>query len=61
MLEVLEHLSKDRKVLMRLPKRSRIIFSVPNFDSASHVRVFHSEEDVKINIMIFWISHKKKV
>ncbi|GAA3712548.1 hypothetical protein GCM10022421_19840 [Oceanisphaera sediminis] len=45
-LEVLEHIDNDLELLSRLPKGKKVIFSVPNFDSFGHVRVFKSPSDV---------------
>lgn len=45
-LEVLEHLEYDLDLIGRIPPEHRLIFSVPNFDSASHVRWFHGVGDV---------------
>ena len=39
-LEVLEHLEDDIDLVARVPARARFIFSVPNFWSESHVRVY---------------------
>lgn len=39
-LEVLEHLEDDIDLVARVPARARFIFSVPNFWSDSHVRVY---------------------
>lgn len=38
--EVMEHLDDDLGLLERLPKGATVVFSVPSFDSASHVRHF---------------------
>lgn len=38
-VEVFEHL-RDLEVLQRIPAGTGVIFSVPNFDSHSHVRVY---------------------
>ena len=46
LLEVLEHISDDLKLLSALPPSSKVIFSVPNFDSRGHVRFFSIEDDV---------------
>lgn len=46
LLEVLEHVNDDMKLLSILPSNSRIIFSVPNYDSVSHVRFFPTADDV---------------
>lgn len=40
LLEVLEHLDDDRGLLARLRRGAPIVISVPDFWSASHVRVF---------------------
>jgi trans-aconitate methyltransferase len=40
LLEVLEHLDDDVGLICRLPARSSVLFSVPNFWSHSHVRTF---------------------
>lgn len=45
-LEVLEHIEKDIELLSKIPKKQKIIFSVPNRDSFGHVRFFKSAEDV---------------
>lgn len=46
LLEVLEHVNDDMKLLSTLPSGSRVIFSVPNYDSKAHVRFFGSAGDV---------------
>ncbi|KGP71255.1 class I SAM-dependent methyltransferase [Pontibacillus yanchengensis] len=46
-LEVLEHLERDREVIASLPKGSRVIISVPNFDNESHVRTFSNIEAIE--------------
>jgi len=38
--EVLEHLTRDVELVQRIPPGHRFIFSVPNYDSESHVRTF---------------------
>lgn len=45
-LEVLEHLEKDRELLMGLPEGINIIFSVPNLEDPSHVRRFWSDKTI---------------
>ncbi len=42
-LEVLEHVQEDLALLARLREGTRVIASVPNFDSFGHVRVFRDE------------------
>lgn len=44
--EFLEHISFDLELMKNLPKGSEILFSVPNFDSAGHVRWFDYSTDV---------------
>lgn len=39
-LEVLEHLEGDLDLIQRIPPGLRLIFSVPNYPSAAHVRDF---------------------
>lgn len=46
LLEILEHINDDIKLLKSLPSGNRVIFSVPNYDSKTHVRYFDSMEDV---------------
>jgi len=38
--EVLEHLEDDLGLVGRIPPGHRFLFTVPNFDSAAHVRIF---------------------
>ena len=45
-LETLEHIEKDIKVLNRISKGSIIIISVPNKDYISHVRFFKCSSEV---------------
>jgi 2-polyprenyl-3-methyl-5-hydroxy-6-metoxy-1,4-benzoquinol methylase len=44
--EFLEHISFDLDLMQSLSKGSEILFSVPNFDSAGHVRHFEQSTDV---------------
>ncbi|WP_449539528.1 class I SAM-dependent methyltransferase [Ferdinandcohnia sp. Marseille-Q9671] len=44
--EVLEHLKEDILVLNKIKKGVNVLFSVPNFDSASHVRYFQDKNDI---------------
>lgn len=44
--EVLEHVRHDTDILRFLPKGVNIIASVPNFDSAAHVRYFLDEKEI---------------
>ncbi len=43
--EVLEHLQDDCRIIDYIPRGKRVIVSVPNFDSDSHVRHFNSAQD----------------
>jgi len=43
-LEVLEHVKEDLRVLSIIPLNSEIILSVPNFSGTSHVRFFETEK-----------------
>jgi len=45
--EVLEHLDDDRAILRKIPEGRLVLFSVPGFNSAAHVRYFTSESDVR--------------
>jgi trans-aconitate methyltransferase len=45
--EVLEHIDDDMAVLGLIPSGTKIVLSLPNFDSESHVRVFSNYGDVK--------------
>jgi predicted RNA methylase len=46
LLEVLEHVKKDRELLQKLPRGSTVIFSLPSYDATSHVRHFRHENQV---------------
>jgi len=41
LLEVLEHVEQDLKILSYLPSGIRAIFSVPNFDDPAHLRTYN--------------------
>ncbi len=45
--EVLEHLADDRGLLESLPVGATVIFSVPSFDSESHIRLFPNRGDAR--------------
>lgn len=45
--EFLEHISFDLEILNKLKPKSQIIFSVPSYDSAGHVRYFLNESEVE--------------
>lgn len=44
-LETLEHLEDDIDLVRRIPPGHRLIFSVPNYESESHVRTFRNVGD----------------
>ncbi len=44
--EVLEHLDDDMAVLRRIKPGTRVLATVPNFDSTSHLRYFADEREV---------------
>ena len=46
-LEVLEHIKDDLGVVKNIEKGKRVIFSVPDFWEASHVRRFPTERKIK--------------
>ena len=43
LLEVLEHVEQDLKIISYIPEAVRVIFSVPNFDDLSHLRTYDLE------------------
>jgi len=45
-LEVFEHINNDIDIIQLIPKNSKVVFSVPNFDDPAHVRYFENEEEV---------------
>lgn len=46
LLEVLEHLDKDIEIILKIKRNTKVYFSVPNFNSEGHVRVFKNENDI---------------
>ncbi|MCI4128467.1 methyltransferase domain-containing protein [Bacillus haynesii] len=46
LLEVLEHIEKDKAFLSSLPQGSDMVISVPNYDSRAHVRHFKHIDEV---------------
>lgn len=44
--EVLEHLEDDLALVRAVPPGHRLLFTVPNFDSESHLRVFRGVGDL---------------
>jgi len=45
-LEMLEHINADRDVVASIPSNSKVVFSVPDFDSKAHVRWFKDPKEV---------------
>lgn len=45
-LEVLEHINSDCDLLSKIPEGKPVIFSVPNYDSAAHVRYFNDSDEI---------------
>jgi trans-aconitate methyltransferase len=45
-LEVLEHLEDDLYLVRRIPPGHQLVFSVPNYESESHVRTFRNAGDI---------------
>lgn len=46
--EVLEHVEADREILAALPAALQIVASVPDYDSFGHLRIFRSEDAVRL-------------
>ena len=44
--EILEHVKDDLGLLMRIPDKKFTIFTVPDFDYKSHVRLFKTEAEI---------------
>lgn len=44
--EFLEHIEGDIDIIKNIPSGALVLFSVPNFDSAGHVRFFSSLDEV---------------
>lgn len=68
-LEVIEHIYDDISLIKLIPKGKKFIFSVPNYDSKTHVRIFEDyskiidrySEHIEIkNIYVCEISGKNK-
>jgi hypothetical protein len=45
-LEVFEHINGDIDAIKRIPKGTRLIFSLPTFDDAAHVRYFKKAHQI---------------
>lgn len=45
--EVFEHLAEDLEVIGNIKVGAKVIFTVPNFDSKSHVRFFATSRDIR--------------
>ncbi|ONI44405.1 hypothetical protein AN640_05605 [Candidatus Epulonipiscium fishelsonii] len=46
LFEILEHVNADIKLMQRISKNSKVLFSVPNFPSKYHVRYFENKKEV---------------
>ncbi len=46
-IEVLEHIENDLSVLKSIPADTKLIMTVPNYDSFGHLRTFKSQEEVR--------------
>lgn len=53
MLELLEHIEDDCSLLKSLPSGSRVVMSVPNYLSKSHIRCFNSVNDFDLRYRSF--------
>jgi glycosyltransferase involved in cell wall biosynthesis len=69
LLEVLEHIQKDREVLESFSEGQKIVFLVPSFDDPSHVRYFDENflkerygeiVDIKRVVYFVWDSGRKR-
>lgn len=60
LLEVLEHLDDDLGLLRRLPASASVVFSVPTFESESHVRTFPEVHDAvsRYDDLLFFQRHQ---
>jgi SAM-dependent methyltransferase len=47
MLELLEHIKEDTKLISKLPKGKLVIFSVPDFQAVNHYRFFKNAKEIK--------------
>ena len=47
LIEVLEHIIADCEIINSIPHGSLVVFSVPSFNSAGHVRCFKNEKEIK--------------
>lgn len=45
-LEVLEHLERDESLIQRIPPGHPFVFSVPNYESEAHARMFRSATEI---------------
>lgn len=46
LLEVLEHIKRDKLILAKIPKDKYILFSLPDFDCDNHIRLFKSKQEI---------------
>lgn len=61
LLEVLEHITEDLKILASIPKGAQVIFSLPSFDAKSHVRKFKNIEQIHARYKDYLIFNKNIV
>jgi SAM-dependent methyltransferase len=61
--EFFEHVEADVEIIKNIPARCHIVFTVPNYDYASHVRHFENEREVRARycpfLFLFTISFLK--
>lgn len=55
-LELFEHLENDLRLIRRIPKYTKIVFSVPDFPSDNHYRVFKDEKEIRDRFSMINIS-----
>lgn len=48
LFEVLEHINDDIKILSKIPSKTMIIASVPNFYSEGHIRIFEDMDQIRV-------------
>lgn len=47
LFEILEHINDDMKILSKIPPKTMIIASVPNFYSQGHIRIFENIDQIR--------------
>ena len=45
-LEVLEHINNDLNIIKKMTSESEFVFSVPNYNSKGHVRIFKDKSEI---------------